>query len=315
MTDASGNDISDQGSYPFGESWYSNNMSTNSQWVFTTYQRDQESGLDYALARFYDSRMGSFCSADPVEGDPNDPQTWNRYAYARNNPLNITDPSGQDWVDKLIESFVDIMLSYAGMPTWIFGDVIVNFEGELGSRFPSVDILPTLAGAAAFSQGQQKSQQASQQKEGKSHQGPPGSAPPQQAKKVDCPPVPPHPETADVDANIRATESAIRIASITNTPGKAQEWWVSRVNTDGPWDYKAQPPGFEKYDDFGNFNYGATGSLFFSLATLERGAVGARLLSRPYSQFKNYGFSNDPHKNEMIRLGMQYRKNNCGKFN
>jgi len=34
--------------------------SANGQWVFTTYQRDQESGLDYALARYYDGTVGRF---------------------------------------------------------------------------------------------------------------------------------------------------------------------------------------------------------------------------------------------------------------
>jgi hypothetical protein len=30
-----------------------------------------------------------------VEGDPSDPESWNRYAYARDNPVNLVDPSGQ----------------------------------------------------------------------------------------------------------------------------------------------------------------------------------------------------------------------------
>lgn len=45
----------------------------------------------------YISRFGRFCSADPVEGWPADPQSWNRYAYVRNDPVNLTDPSGQFW--------------------------------------------------------------------------------------------------------------------------------------------------------------------------------------------------------------------------
>jgi hypothetical protein len=32
-----------------GESWYGNNATTN--WMFTTYERDAESGNDYAMAR------------------------------------------------------------------------------------------------------------------------------------------------------------------------------------------------------------------------------------------------------------------------
>ena len=95
ITDANGNEIGEQGHFPFGESWYQSNTTT--KWVFTTYQRDFESGLDYAMARYYDSRVASFCSADPIRGTLNDPQSWNRYAYARNDPVNLTDPSGEFW--------------------------------------------------------------------------------------------------------------------------------------------------------------------------------------------------------------------------
>jgi RHS repeat-associated protein len=42
--------------------------------------------------------MASFCSVDPVGGDPADPQSWNRYAYVRNDPINMADPSGKGWL-------------------------------------------------------------------------------------------------------------------------------------------------------------------------------------------------------------------------
>jgi RHS repeat-associated protein len=97
-TDANGNVLTQQGTYPFGEPWYSSsNLAPGDNWVFTNYDRDQESGLDYALARYYDSRTGTFCSADPLAGSPDDPQSWNRYPYGRNDPIDIADPSGQSW--------------------------------------------------------------------------------------------------------------------------------------------------------------------------------------------------------------------------
>jgi RHS repeat-associated protein len=93
-TDGNGNVVSQQGTFPFGESWYSN-LGSGDNWVFTSYDRDSESGLDYALARYYDSRTGTFCSADPLAGDPSDPQSWNRYPYGRNDPIDARDPSGK----------------------------------------------------------------------------------------------------------------------------------------------------------------------------------------------------------------------------
>jgi RHS repeat-associated protein len=62
-------------------------------------ERDAESGLDYFGARYYASSMGRFMSPDPLMATPErllDPQEWNMYGYARNNPLSITDPTGLD---------------------------------------------------------------------------------------------------------------------------------------------------------------------------------------------------------------------------
>lgn len=94
-TDANGNILTQEGHYPFGEQWYM--IGQANKWFFTSYQRDSESGLDYALARYYDSRTGTFCSVDPLAGSPDDPQSWNRYPYGRNDPIDVTDPSGQHW--------------------------------------------------------------------------------------------------------------------------------------------------------------------------------------------------------------------------
>jgi RHS repeat-associated protein len=63
---------------------------------FTGYERDIETGLDYAQARYFSSTQGRFTSPDPLlaSGRSVRPQTWNRYTYALNNPLRFTDPSG-----------------------------------------------------------------------------------------------------------------------------------------------------------------------------------------------------------------------------
>jgi RHS repeat-associated protein len=44
-------------------------------------------------AREYDPGIGRFISVDPVQ-DMADPQQWNGYAYANNNPTTHADPSG-----------------------------------------------------------------------------------------------------------------------------------------------------------------------------------------------------------------------------
>ena len=67
---------------------------------YTGKERDTESGNDYFGARYYASTMGRWMSPDPVFASAArvmDPQQWNMYAYARNNPLSITDPTGLDF--------------------------------------------------------------------------------------------------------------------------------------------------------------------------------------------------------------------------
>lgn len=64
---------------------------------FTQKERDIETGLDYFGVRYYASMQGRFTGADAFWKDSHlaDPQSWNKYAYARNNPLKYVDPSGE----------------------------------------------------------------------------------------------------------------------------------------------------------------------------------------------------------------------------
>jgi RHS repeat-associated protein len=63
---------------------------------FTGYERDSETNMDFAQARYYENQQGRFSSTDPLaaSGRPGNPQTWNRYSYTLNNPLRFTDPVG-----------------------------------------------------------------------------------------------------------------------------------------------------------------------------------------------------------------------------
>jgi RHS repeat-associated protein len=74
---------------------------------FTSYERDVETGLDYAQARYYSNIQGRFTSVDPLRGSGIQwhPQSWNRYSYCLNNPLLFVDPSGLIWLTKDWKNF------------------------------------------------------------------------------------------------------------------------------------------------------------------------------------------------------------------
>ncbi|MGB5037639.1 MAG: RHS repeat-associated core domain-containing protein [Blastocatellia bacterium] len=89
--------------FPFGEEIGSLSRTatgygqTGPRQKFTSYERDGETGLDFAQARYFSSAIGRFASPDPfVTGDLVAlPQLWNRFAYTMNRPLVFVDPSGE----------------------------------------------------------------------------------------------------------------------------------------------------------------------------------------------------------------------------
>ena len=128
-TNSSGTTVGQQGHYPFGESWYSS--STTTKWSFTTYERDGESSLDYAMFRYDNSRLGRFMTPDPLAGSPTNPQSLNRYAYVLNDPTNLVDPLG---LAPLCRTVTRIKVTSA---TFIFGD-----EGSpIGVRFGKTELV------------------------------------------------------------------------------------------------------------------------------------------------------------------------------
>jgi RHS repeat-associated protein len=110
---------------PFGEELYAGiaNRNTNQKYSsstddvrkkFATYQRDTETGLDFAQSRYYSPMHGRFTSPDEFKGGPDElfdftddaldnptfyadltnPQSLNKYQYAYNNPYKFNDPNG-----------------------------------------------------------------------------------------------------------------------------------------------------------------------------------------------------------------------------
>ena len=89
---------------PFGEELFTSSRTTalgytgdSTRQHFGQYERDNETGLDYAQSRYYSASSGRFVSPDDFSNDTalEDSGSWNLYAYARNNPLRYTDPNGE----------------------------------------------------------------------------------------------------------------------------------------------------------------------------------------------------------------------------
>ncbi|MEW5976654.1 MAG: RHS repeat-associated core domain-containing protein [Acidobacteriota bacterium] len=76
---------------------------------FTAKERDSESNLDYFGARYFSGAQGRFTSADEplVDQDVRHPQSWNLYAYVRNNPLRFRDPRGRACVSNGNGGWID----------------------------------------------------------------------------------------------------------------------------------------------------------------------------------------------------------------
>jgi RHS repeat-associated protein len=93
-TDSLGNAVAELRYKPWGETRLAGGT-TPSKYQFTgQYSIVPEFGLYYYNARWYDGSLGRFVQADTVVPDHYNTLDWDRYAYARSNPVRYTDPSG-----------------------------------------------------------------------------------------------------------------------------------------------------------------------------------------------------------------------------
>jgi len=91
VTDENGDVVEETKYEPYGEV---KSGGTESKFGYTGQEKDVETGLNYYDARYYDPHVRRFTQPDTLLPDVYDPQQLNRYAYARNNPIKYTDPSG-----------------------------------------------------------------------------------------------------------------------------------------------------------------------------------------------------------------------------
>jgi RHS repeat-associated protein len=139
--------------YPFGGEIVITGVSVANNYKFNGKERDAESGLDYFGARHYSSAIGRFMVPDwadkPTEVpyvNFGNPQSLNLYSFVENNPTNMGDPDGHQYLEvvqqlletpagQAAEEDVIGLLSSGGLLLGGLGASIAN--GEVGTAYPS----------------------------------------------------------------------------------------------------------------------------------------------------------------------------------
>ncbi|MGG5253603.1 RHS repeat-associated core domain-containing protein [Neobacillus sp. SM06] len=75
---------------------------------YAGYRYDNETGLYYLMARYYDPNVGRFITRDTFQGFQNDPLSLNQYVYTNNNPVMNIDPTGNFAINLGFNSYIKI---------------------------------------------------------------------------------------------------------------------------------------------------------------------------------------------------------------
>lgn len=135
ITDQNRQVISRRDHMPFGENITANRSTTdkygaedNVRQGFTGYQKDKETGLDFAEARYYYSNHGRFTAVDPLlaSGKGPNPQTFNRYVYCLNRPIVAIDPSGLSTIIIVVDK------SKNAKVIWVDKNISTEFKAWTG---------------------------------------------------------------------------------------------------------------------------------------------------------------------------------------
>ena len=100
-SDATGKVIWRRAYDPFGAQVASTASTSNVRIDYTGHTKDAETGLVNMGARMYNPEIGMFYGLDQAAIDPHNEFSFNRYAYANQNPYRYVDPDGNsplEWV-------------------------------------------------------------------------------------------------------------------------------------------------------------------------------------------------------------------------
>jgi RHS repeat-associated protein len=91
MTNSSGSKVDEIEYLPYGSV---ETGGSSTKYGYNSKELDFTTGLNYYGARYYNPTTMHWTQPDNIVKNPYDPQSLNRYAYVRNNPLRYNDPTG-----------------------------------------------------------------------------------------------------------------------------------------------------------------------------------------------------------------------------
>ncbi|VAW30617.1 hypothetical protein MNBD_CHLOROFLEXI01-2106, partial [hydrothermal vent metagenome] len=123
---------------PFGEYRGTAPSQAMTDQGYTGQKENMEIGLIYYNARFYVPGIGRFASADTIVPNPTNPQSFNRYSYVRNNPINFSDPTGNIPCETLGTEACTVDGEYVDFQSqekqydvteWLASEMVINVNG------------------------------------------------------------------------------------------------------------------------------------------------------------------------------------------
>lgn len=106
---------------------------------FTGHEHLDDVGIIHMNGRTYDARIGRFMQPDPYIQFEDNLQSYNRYSYVLNNPLNATDPSGE--FIPVIMYYVGVQVAMAGMKIAVISTLTQAFiAGAVGGALSSFTV-------------------------------------------------------------------------------------------------------------------------------------------------------------------------------
>lgn len=121
--------------------------STNNNLWYTGKFHEQDIGLTYFGARWYDPVVCRFMGIDPVEFQEGNIHSFNRYAYANNNPYKFVDPDGRSALTKAVKLALnggDVAATFADVVK--DGATVFNPAAPTSARlYSAISVLSELA--------------------------------------------------------------------------------------------------------------------------------------------------------------------------